>query len=334
MAIKGTAVSTDSNAASLHRKGFASLLTTFSFIVMSLSGFLLFIVPQGRIAEWTDWRMLGLAKSQWGDIHITTSLMFLIAGAYHILLNWRTLVNYFTAKRDKGLMMQRELAISGVVTVLCIAGAVYQVPPLSYVLTLNNTIKQAWIVDKDHEPPIGHAELLTMPSFTKKMQMDMNQVTDELQRNGITFKDTESLAVIARNHGTSPVKLYMLIKPLEGGAARAVTAAAMTEETAKASLRTAPSAIAPVKPAVVSAKQAVYTAELVDEKFEGRGMGRKTLAMLAEETGFDLAKAKKKLAARNLSMKDDETLKDAAAKAGIAPMEILKIILVGEPVEA
>jgi hypothetical protein len=47
----------------LHSRGFASLLTTFSFIVMSISGILLFIVPQGRIAEWTDWRMLGLTKS-------------------------------------------------------------------------------------------------------------------------------------------------------------------------------------------------------------------------------------------------------------------------------
>ncbi len=325
-------MSTNTNG--LHGKGFASLLTTFSFIVMSLSGFLLFIVPQGRIAEWTDWRMLGLAKSQWGDIHITTSLMFLIAGAYHILLNWRTLVNYFTAKREKGLMMQRELAISGVVTVFCIAGAVYQVPPLSYVLTLNNSIKQAWIVDKDHEPPIGHAELLTMPSFTRKMQMDPNQVAAVLKSKGITFTDTESLAVIAKNHGTSPVKLYMLIKPLEGGAAGAVTAAATPAEMTKASLQTATSAPSATTAAAASARPPVYTAELVDEKFEGRGMGRKTLAMLADETGVDLARAKKKLAARNVSMKDDETLKDAAAKAGTAPMEILKIILVGEPVKA
>ena len=306
----------------LHGKGFASLLTTFSFIVMSLSGILLFIVPQGRIAEWTEWRMLGLAKSQWGDIHITTSLMFLIAGAYHIALNWRTLVNYFTSKREKGLMMQRELAISAVVTVFCIAGAVYQVPPLSYVLTLNNTIKQAWIVDKDHEPPMGHAELLTMPSFTKKLQMDMGQVTAVLQQNGITFNDTESLAVIAKRHGTSPVRLYQMIKPLEGSTSGMVTAAAPAEAV-KASLQTA-----------APATQPVYTDELVDEKFEGRGMGRKTLAMLSEEIGFDLAKAKKKLAARNVSMKDDETLKDAANKAGTAPMEILKVILVGEPVKA
>ncbi len=31
-------------------------------------------MPQGRIAEWTGWRMLGLTNHNWGDIHITTSL--------------------------------------------------------------------------------------------------------------------------------------------------------------------------------------------------------------------------------------------------------------------
>jgi len=295
------------SANTLHQKGLASLLTTFSFVVMSLSGILLFIVPQGRIAEWTDWHMLGLTKTQWGDIHITTSLMFLISGAFHIWLNWRTLVNYFTAKRESGLMMRREMAIAGLVTALFLAGAVYQVPPLSYVLTLNNTIKQAWIVDKDHEPPMGHAELLTMPSFAKKLQMDLDQVTGVLNRNGITFKESESLAVIAKNHNTSPVELYRLIKPLEGNAAGTVAAAA-------------------------PARQQVYTEELVDERFEGRGMGRKTFSMISEETGLDLAKAKKKLAARNISAKDDETLKEAAARAGVAPVELLKIVFVGEPI--
>lgn len=297
----------------IHSKGFASLLTAFAFTVMAISGLLLFVVPQGRIAEWTDWRMLGLSKSQWGDIHITTSLLFLLAGAWHIWLNWGTLMNYFTARRGLGLMMKRELVVSAALTLFFVAGAVYQVPPLSYVLALNDAIKQAWIVDKDHEPPMGHAELLTMPSFAKKLQMDLPRVTEVLQGKGITFTDTESLAVIASRHATSPAMIYRLIKPLEGsaGAASAPRAAA------------APGAAGP----------RVYTDELVDEKFEGRGMGRKTLAMLADEIGFDPARAKARLAARNLAMTDQETLKEAAAKAGIAPMEILKIILAGEPVK-
>jgi len=310
----------------LHKKGFASLLTTFSFVVMTISGVLLFIVPQGRIAEWTDWQLLGLTKSDWGNIHITTSLMFLISGAYHIWCNWRTLVNYFTSKRETGLFMRRELAISAAVTLFFVVGAVYQVPPLSYVLALNNAVKMAWIVDKDHEPPIGHAELLTLKSFAKKLQIDLDRATARLNENGINFSETESLAVIAKHHGMSPLQIYQLIKPLEGSPAVTVANGAPAGELMHASLQIpAASAATPEKPPV-------YTEELVDERFEGRGMGHKTLAMIAEENALDLAAAKKKLAARQVVMKDHETLKDAAAKAQTAPLELMKIIFVGEPV--
>ncbi|MDP2240646.1 MAG: DUF4405 domain-containing protein [Burkholderiales bacterium] len=322
----------------LHKKGFASLLTTFSFTVMSISGVLLFIVPQGRIAEWTDWRMLGLTKHDWGNIHITTSLMFLLAGAYHIWCNWRTLVNYFTSKRESGLFLKKELAFSAVLTLFFVFGAVYQVPPLNSVLALNSAAKDMWIVDKDHEPPMGHAELLTMKSFAKKLYIDLDQATVVLNMNGIRFQETESLALIAKNHGMTPVRLYQLIKPLEGSVAVTV-AAAPAGEIMTASLQIPVVAAAmPVslKQAVPTqaapGKQQVYTEELVDEYFEGRGMGRKTLAMISEENGLDLALAKKKLAARKVDMKDTDTLKEAATKAGSAPMEIMKILMVGEPV--
>ena len=88
----------------------------------------------------------------------------------------------------------------------------------------------------------------------------------------------------------------------------------------------------PAGSAATPAKQHVYTEELVDERFEGRGMGRKTLAMIAQENGLDLALARKKLAGRQVVMKDDESLKDAAARAETAPLELMKIIFVGEPV--
>ncbi len=306
------------NAPALHKKGFASLLTTFSFAVMTVSGILLFIVPQGRIAEWTDWSLLGLTKSDWGNIHITTSLMFLISGAYHIWCNWRTLVNYFTSKRESRLFMRREIAISAVVTLFFVVGAVYQVPPLSYVLTLNNTIKMAWVVDKDHEPPIGHAELLTVKSFAKKMQIDLARATAVLNQNGIQFADHESLAVIAKHYDRSPLEIYQLIKPLEGTAVVMVASTAPAEGLMHASLQ-------------LPAQSPVYTDELVEERFEGRGIGRKTLAMITQENGLDLAIARKKLAARQVAMKDDETLKDAAARAQTAPVELMKIIFVGEP---
>jgi len=235
-------------------------------------------------------------------------------------------VNYFTNKRESRLFMRREIAISAVVTLFFVVGAVYQVPPLSYVLTLNNAVKMAWVVDKDHEPPIGHAELLTMKSFTKKLQINLDQATAVLRENGITFAETESLAVIAKHYDIAPVRIYQLIKPLEGSAAVMVADGAPGGELMHASLQIA--AGSAVKPATPH----VYTEELVEEQFEGRGIGRKTLAMISAENRLDLATARKKLAARQVVMKDDETLKDAAERVQTAPVELMKIIFVGEPV--
>ncbi len=42
-----------------------SLTAGLSFIAMVMTSVILYIVPQGRIAYWSDWRLLGLSKEQW-----------------------------------------------------------------------------------------------------------------------------------------------------------------------------------------------------------------------------------------------------------------------------
>lgn len=316
-------------------RSFTSMLTAFSFAVMGISGLLLFIVPQGRIAEWTDWRLLGLAKADWGNIHITTSLLFLVAGILHTWYNWEALVKYLSHGKRKGFAARRETLLPIVITLFFIVGAVYKIPPLNSVLTLNSHIKNSWIINKDYEPPIGHAELLTMKSFTKKLNIDLNRATEALNQRGITFKETESLALIAKNHGTSPVQLYSLIKPFEG--AVGPTAAKPGQELKLPDSTAPPSpgkkAEPPPRAAAAERSIKVYTEALVEERFEGRGMGKKTLAAFCEENGVDPAVAKKKLATRQMVLKDGETLKEAAERSTTAPIEILKIFMVGEPVK-
>ncbi|MDI6726944.1 MAG: DUF4405 domain-containing protein [Smithellaceae bacterium] len=316
-------------------RGFTSMLTAFSFAVMGISGILLFIVPQGRIAEWTDWRMLGLTKTDWGNMHITTSLLFLIAGILHTWYNWEALVKYFSHRKEKGFALKKETVLSLVVALFFIVGAIYKVPPLNSVLALNGYIKNKWIINKDYEPPIGHGELLTMRSFTKKLNIDLNLATEELNKNGITFKETESLALIAKNHGTSPVQIYKLVKQFERAAEVAPIVAG--QDLKVQSVPAAPPLTGKTQPppqASSARPTKVYTEELVDEQFEGRGIGKKTLAAICEENGLDLAVARKKLAARQIVMKDSETLKEAAERFTTAPIEILKIFMVGEPVNA
>ena len=43
-------------------KKIASLTAALSFIMMVLTSFILYIVPQGRIAYWADWHLEGLGS--------------------------------------------------------------------------------------------------------------------------------------------------------------------------------------------------------------------------------------------------------------------------------
>ena len=47
-------------------RSLTAFLVTWSFLVLTITGLVLYIVPQGRIAYWVHWSLLGLEKEQWG----------------------------------------------------------------------------------------------------------------------------------------------------------------------------------------------------------------------------------------------------------------------------
>ncbi len=69
---------------------------------------------------------------------------------------------------------------------------------------------------------------------------------------------------------------------------------------------------------------------MIEEQFAGAGLGRKTLSQVCEEVGVDIVHAKERLSKNNIHVKDDEILKNVAARYDIYPIEILKIILVNK----
>ena len=60
-----------------------------SFVLCILTSVTLFIVPHGRIAYWADWRLWGLSKTQWSDLHLNLGILLLLAGFFHIYYNWK-----------------------------------------------------------------------------------------------------------------------------------------------------------------------------------------------------------------------------------------------------
>ena len=166
-------------------RGLTSLMTVTGFVIMSISGVIAYIVPHGRIAYWTDWHFLGLTKTNWNDIHILSGLLFLIAGGFHIYLNWKPLTNYFVSRTKDGLHLKKEIIVCLVVGIWFVISSILRLPPLSYVLDLNEYVKASWVVSKEYEPPFGHAELLSLKALCSKLRIPVAEAHNELKKHGV-----------------------------------------------------------------------------------------------------------------------------------------------------
>ncbi|MDA3917380.1 MAG: DUF4405 domain-containing protein [Deltaproteobacteria bacterium] len=61
-----------------------SLTLVISGIIELVTSVILYIIPSGRVAYWSDYHLFGLSKTQWGDIHITVGTLILVTAGIHI----------------------------------------------------------------------------------------------------------------------------------------------------------------------------------------------------------------------------------------------------------
>jgi hypothetical protein len=127
-----------------HLKGFISLLLAICFLILGFSGIIVYLTPRGRVANWTDWTMLGLAKHDWQAIHMNVALLFLIAAGLHVYLNWPIFWSYLKRKGSLALNLKLELLASIVIAAVVLTGVIAQVRPFSYPMTFNYQIKDYW----------------------------------------------------------------------------------------------------------------------------------------------------------------------------------------------
>ena len=201
-----------------HGRSLTSLLALAGFLMLVVTGIMVYIAPQGRIAYWVDWRFGGLTKTHWGNIHIIAGLLFMVAGSFHIYFNWKPLLNYLKGRMAAGVHRRRELVVTVALTVALVAGSIAGVPPLRYVFDLNDYVKEAWVKTPNHIPPFGHAELLSLAEFTRKMRIDLDAATEQLRAAGMVIDGSDqTLAAIAEANRTSPRFLFEIIKSLSRG---------------------------------------------------------------------------------------------------------------------
>ena len=186
-----------------------SLTTAFSFLLLIVSSVMLYIVPEGRIAYWAEWSVV-FSKSQWGNLHITGGVLFIIFGLWHAILNFRAVINYCkafsAAKKSSPVPLFASLGICLAVY----AGTLWDVPPMRQLVSWNAEIKAHQAV-KYGEPPFGHAEASSLRQFCAFLGMDIDTVLAAMQQAGIAYATDQIIDLIA--NGIRHIHVYSMNKP-------------------------------------------------------------------------------------------------------------------------
>ena len=266
-----------------------SLTATLAFILMLVTSIILFIAPQGRVAYWADWRLWGLTKTDWGNIHINLGLLFLIALSVHIYYNWKPLISYLKNKAKQIKLFTPEFNLAFVITVGFIFGAYFLVPPFGWVMSLNEHFKDAG-AEKYGEPPYGHAELSSLQTFAKKMKLDLARSIELLDKAGYGVEDGNiTLAAIGRQYHIPPQLVYETIKP------------ALIASTKKSDTKSLPESPIP-------------------------GTGNLTLADFCTQHKLNMKRVVRELKKQGIEASEDLTLKKIAANNETSPSDIYERI--------
>ncbi len=190
-----------------------SLTALLSSMLTLLTSIILYIVPAGRVAYWSDWHLWGLSKTQWGDIHINLGFLLVLSILLHIYYNWKPILAYLKDKKKNLKIFTRDFNIALAITLMVAIVTYFIIPPFSSILDLSAKIKDDAAL-KYGEPPFGHAELSPFKSLLKKMGLDYVQSVARLEQAGITIESPDQIFLdIAKKQGINPKQLYDIIQP-------------------------------------------------------------------------------------------------------------------------
>jgi len=194
-------------------RGFTSILMFFSFLISLISGIVLYFPPQGKIARWTHWTFWGLDKEMWGALHINSSLIFFIIAVLHLYYNWKVLWHYLKKKAELAFNLKIELLVATVFSAFIILATLYSIEPFRTIIKWNDDIKNYWAEQAQAQPPIPHAEDLTVAEFCEQLDISLEIFQQRFNQQGWKFGSPEDkIKDIAERNGISPAKIYDLLK--------------------------------------------------------------------------------------------------------------------------
>ncbi len=171
---------------SFNFRAFVSVLAAFSFVLMAVTGLVLFFTPSCRAARDTSWIFWGHDKDQWVAIHVWFSIAFVVASLIHIYLNWTALISYFKAKLRQGFAFRAEWISVLIICGIFYIGTVSEMVPFSSLIAWKETYKHGGIGAGEQSRRFGQTDMRALESqFTsgaEKQGLDTCEGEDHAQQ--------------------------------------------------------------------------------------------------------------------------------------------------------
>ncbi len=263
-------------------RSFTSFSLVFSTIIMSWSGFILYVAPPGRIANWSDWRLMLFTKAEWQALHTIFSYMFFILFVIHLFfVNWKAFLTYFRSKVKAGLNRKWELLAATIVSAIFFVGTLESWTPFGPVMSFGEKVKESW--ERSYSsPPVAHMEEFTMGRLMHSFpSVAPEEIIATLRDSGITVTDTSLTVIsIAGDNGITPERLYEIIA---------------TKFSAN---------------------------KVIDPSLAPSGVGKMTLETIAVRLGKDLSELISIAAENGATATGLSTMKSVADQIGISPHDL------------
>jgi len=266
-----------------------SLSSFLSFLGLFLTVVILYIRPEGRVAYWSDWHLWGLTKVKWEGIHINLGFLFIISSIFHIYLNWKAILAYLKNKAKKLAIFTPAFSVSVLVTLFVAGGTYFSLPPMQQILDLNDYLKVSQ-AEKYGYPPYGHAEISSLTTFCRRMDLDVDAALRDLQGHGLKIASkAESLKDIAKANYITPQQVYDIIRKAQANGNPLL-------------------ALPPTPP---------------------EGTGKIKLAQLCRQYDVPLEMAIEKFSNKGIQASGDATIKQIANNAGLHPADLYDLLRQG-----
>jgi len=268
-------------------RSFTSFSLVISTIIMSWSGFILYVAPPGRIANWGTWKLMLFTKAEWQALHTIFSYLFFILVIIHLFfVNWKTFLIYFKSKLKSGLNKKWELSSAIFISIIFFIGTLQSWTPFSPVMKFGEKMKESWEGDF-HAPPVLHMELYTI----EKLAIDLDSIAPSelvklLNENNIkVIGIDQTLKEIAAENRVTPSAIYELL----------------------------------------SSKYKKHSGPVAGEV--PQGIGKFTVGSTAKSSGKDLQVLIKILKDRGIEADEKTSLRSIADKLGLTPREVYNFLI-------